>query len=570
MFEMLFTVTVFTGFMIVLRCVFKNHISAGVRYGLWLLVAIKLLVFPIPKVEGNFSVLGLVPYGEDRAPAAEEISGEALREAEMSGYAEETQSGVTVGDGNLWNADGQTGAGSAVSGTDAGTAPEYVKIRKAPVGLLFVWAAGSVVCAAVMMIYHFRLKSYLRINRVKLREENLTDRSAGPERERPAVYSVKGLPTPCLFGGSIYVPAGIAEDAVLLPYVLRHERSHYRHGDHIWGILRMVCVCLYWYHPLVWLAAYLSRQDCELACDEAVVRRMEEADRKRYGELLLALAPVKSSPADCFSMTTAMSGNARNLRERLRRIAEKNPGRKKGRLIPGIGAAALGLAGICGCITSGFVSPERQWQVIRIKEQEGSTPVVQENYGVEYRLSEDAASYGFYLEQYEYGELVAAEVLDCAPLQKSGERKGRVKRGEAFFWRTLESDETTGAFVKSANSYSVQDYTVLQADGAASSFRAFTTGLPEGSIGNSFSASAEETAEHRFRMNEDIILFADYYGDERGLSVPGRHCFKAEEYMAEAGEILKSDRCVILTHLVISDKSSEELERQLEELVLSR
>ena len=36
MFEMLFTVTFFTGFIILLRCVCKNHISAGLRYAIWL------------------------------------------------------------------------------------------------------------------------------------------------------------------------------------------------------------------------------------------------------------------------------------------------------------------------------------------------------------------------------------------------------------------------------------------------------------------------------------------------------------------------------------------------------
>ncbi len=582
MFEMLFTVTFFTGFIILLRCVCKNHISAGLRYAIWFLVAVKLLVFPMPKIEGNFSVLGLVADGGDRSFTTEEISEEALQEAEGNGFASENRQRDAGSNGNPGNTGGVNGAGAMISGTDTGTASEYVDIEgkwglgsgrwfqimglrlqryiqnvwKAPMWSVLIWGTGSVVCALWMAVYHFRLGSYLRKKRVML--------ATGPF----AVYSVEGLPTPCLFGKSIYIPAGLAEDEKLLSYALKHERCHYAHGDHIWGLVRMICVCLYWYHPLVWLAAYLSRQDCELACDASAVRHMKWEDRKRYGELLLAFALVKGSPADCFAMTTAMSGNAGDLKERLCRITEQKS-RKKSRIILGTGVGMLGIAGICACVTSGFVSPEKQWQRIKIWQQEGSIPMLQESYEVEYRLSKDAVSYGCYVEQYEYGELVSAEVLDCAALQPEGGAERKIKKGEALFSRAVETDEVTGGCIKSANSYSIQDYSAEGTDGASSAFKAFTVNLPVGSIGNSFSFSSAEKLNHRFRLNEDIILAADYYGDGR-LEVPGGHTFTAEEYMEAAEEVLKNDRCVILTHLVVSDKTSEELEKQLEELVKNK
>lgn len=601
MFEMLFTVTFFTGFIILLRFLFKKHIDAGLRYGLWLLVAAKLLVFPMPEIEGDFSVLGLVMGGENRVLSAKVISEEMLN-----------AEGGTAAYGYLWGTDDQTGGKIGAGGTDSGAAPEYAgagetgsakweqwlqiaglhlrqyidNVWRAPVWILLVWAAGSVICAILMTAYHLRLRSRLcgKRERLEMRqagpgtkgetaEGSPAGKSTGGRGTQLPVYSVEGLPTPCLFGRSIYVPEKLAEDEKLLPYVVRHEMCHYFHGDTFWGVVRMACVCLHWYHPFVWLAAYLSRQDCELACDEAAVRHMGEKDRKRYGELLLELAPVKGSPVDCFSMTTAMSGDAKNLRERLCRITEKNSGKKKNRTIPGICVAALGVAAVCACVTSGFVSPDRQWQSIRIREQEDSISVLQESYAVKYRLSRDAASYGLYMERYEYGEFVSAEVLDCAALRRTDGRERKVKKGEALFSRALESDEVTGAYVKSVCSYSVPDYSGEEEESrnftyAGSVFKAFTLDLPEiACIGNSFSMSSAGQLEHRFHMNEDIVLLADYYGDERGLSVPGRHYFSAQEYGEEAGEILRHDRCVILTHLIISDKSAEELRKQIDEIV---
>lgn len=580
MFAILFTVTFFILVVLLLRVIFQKHINARLQYAIWLLVAVKLLVFPMPDVEGDFSVLGLVAL--DRQ---EELSEDRISAEELAAAQEETQSGKAGG--NLWADGSQTSENEDAADTDTDAAPAYIGIDgkgtsglirwcwmvslrlrhyaetvlKVPVWAVMTLAAGSLLCAVWMTVYHVRLGRYLRKKRVLL-PETWPDRLG--KRRLFRIYSVEELPTPCLFGRSIYVPANLAGNGELLPYILRHEMCHYFHGDAIWGVVRMVCVCLYWYHPLVWLAAYLSRQDCELACDEAAVKSMAGEERKRYGELLLQLAPVKGYPAECFSMTTAMSGSAKSLRQRLERIAEN----KRNWVIPGALAVLAGFMGIYACVTNGVVSVDKQWQSIRIREEEESIPVVQESYRLDYRLSKDAASYGLYLEEYEYGRLISAETLDCEALRPEGEASRKQKRGEALYTRTLEADETTGAFIKSVSSYSLPDYAA--ADGADSVFKAFTLDLSEGlAIGSSFSMAIEEKLEHRFRIGDDIILLASYYGDGR-LSVPPGHIFETEKYMKNTTDILKSDSCVILVHLIVSDKSSEELRKQIDEIVRKR
>ena len=620
MFKIFFTTTCFIGFILFLRSIFRNHISARLQYALWFLVAVKLLVFPMPNLEGNLSVWGLVS-GLGREDSFTELSEEALAEAERNSYASETQAAEAAA-GNLWAQEAQN-EGTAAIGADTGKTSEYVaaeegklsegekrrlrtklwwqsyieNILKVPGWIIAVWGAGCILCALYMAVYHVRLKAYLRGTRREVprfgkeeaakRETELPTETERQKKENagkvfpvrrkfPAVYSVAGLPTPCLFGKSIYIPERLAEDIKLLPYILKHEMCHYFHGDSIWGALRVACVCLYWYHPMVWAAAYLSRQDCELACDEAAVRQMNGEERKRYGELLLQFALVKSSPVDCFSMTTAMSGNAKKLKQRLERIA----GKKKNRVLSGGIVAALTLIGIYACITSGFVSPQKQWQSVQIREKEESIPLREESYEVSYRLSKDAASYGFYAEQYEYGELVSAQAWDCESLLAEEQSEKAVKRGTANIYRTIETEETTGACLKIAASYMVQDY--MKADGPTSVFKVFSLELPENCAGNSFSFQAGKTLRHRFRMNEDIVLAADYYGSGRGeelpdgttayghLQVPGSHVFSAAQYLARTEETLQNDRCVILLHLIVSDKPAGELEKQIEKIVRKR
>ena len=73
MYNILFTTTFFICIVLLLRVVFRRHISARLQYAIWLLVAAKLLVFPVPDVEGEFSVLGLVAQDSQ-----EEICGEYI------------------------------------------------------------------------------------------------------------------------------------------------------------------------------------------------------------------------------------------------------------------------------------------------------------------------------------------------------------------------------------------------------------------------------------------------------------------------------------------------------------
>lgn len=141
------------------------------------------------------------------------------------------------------------------------------------------------------------------------------------------VYVCGGLPSPYLFGllrPAIYLtPAAAAGSPGSLRHVIAHEETHAKHLDPLWSLLRCVCLAVYWFNPLVWVAAAASKTDCELACDEGTLRRLGEAERLSYGQTLLSLVPVRRRLANpLLSATTMMSGK-RRLKDRITRIAEK-------------------------------------------------------------------------------------------------------------------------------------------------------------------------------------------------------------------------------------------------------
>lgn len=140
------------------------------------------------------------------------------------------------------------------------------------------------------------------------------------------VYRLEGLPSPCLAGvlrPRIYVTGAVLADPAALEHVLTHELCHRRQGDNLWALLRGVCLALWWFHPLIWAAAVLSRRDGELSCDEAVLERLGEGQRLAYGRTLVALAARRGGPGNLLSLSTTMTAGKRELAERVRHVARR-------------------------------------------------------------------------------------------------------------------------------------------------------------------------------------------------------------------------------------------------------
>lgn len=186
-------------------------------------------------------------------------------------------------------------------------------------GSLFfvIWAVGMALCAAVALRMNISYR-----NRVYRSRKQYTDRKGSGL----PVYISPVVNTPCMFGvlhPAIYLTPKATEADNSLKYILCHENTHYRHKDNIWALVRVVCTCVHWYNPLVWLAAYLSRQDCELACDEETLEILGEKERIPYGRALLEFSVQSSMLVGDFRLSTTISGGKKQLKERLLVIAQR-------------------------------------------------------------------------------------------------------------------------------------------------------------------------------------------------------------------------------------------------------
>jgi beta-lactamase regulating signal transducer with metallopeptidase domain len=59
----------------------------------------------------------------------------------------------------------------------------------------------------------------------------------------------------------------------------------------------------------VWWAASLSKQDAELACDEATIRKIGEDSRSSYGRTLIELTCREKRKGSLVIAATTMSGS---------------------------------------------------------------------------------------------------------------------------------------------------------------------------------------------------------------------------------------------------------------------
>ena len=116
------------------------------------------------------------------------------------------------------------------------------------------------------------------------------------------VYVSKKVGTPCLHGfiPSVYLtPKAYKSEGREL--ILCHEYTHLCHGDNFWTFLRIAAIVLLWWNPLIWAAAFFSKQDAELACDHSVTSSMNDADRVNYARVIIDMLPAKRSFANGFA-----------------------------------------------------------------------------------------------------------------------------------------------------------------------------------------------------------------------------------------------------------------------------
>lgn len=218
-----------------------------------------------------------------------------------------------------------------------------------------VWLGGLLAFAALVGISMIKTRAIRRSSRRATNAETVRllercKRLAGISKdvvlsESPFVQS------PVMFGlfrTHIVFPSGFAEwlEAKEIEFILLHELHHVKVKDHWTNYAIVALQLIYWFNPFVWAAFSRMRTDRELACDAAVLSRLDERRRAEYGDTILRFAG-RARPPIRFAAVSPLAGSKDQIRRRIEQIASFRAESGRSRA-SGVAAFALACAFLAG------------------------------------------------------------------------------------------------------------------------------------------------------------------------------------------------------------------------------
>ena len=158
--------------------------------------------------------------------------------------------------------------------------------------ILLIWAVGMALLAAYFILGYAVMVRRLRGTRLAPQPsvDALLDRFHFARD--PRICRTANRRAPLTFGvlrPTVLLPEDLEVGTAEFQLILAHELAHIRRKDCLRKTLFAVCLCLYWWHPLVWLMTVLAGRDMELACDQRTLDQLEPEQRKEYAKTLVEL-----------------------------------------------------------------------------------------------------------------------------------------------------------------------------------------------------------------------------------------------------------------------------------------
>lgn len=267
---------------LLVRAAFKNRVPKRMIYCLWLVVLLKLCL------PGTLFSLPVLPAAEGTAPVqttpvvstASTIPAPSTTTVQPTAPVQTT----TQPEQTVTQPETKPETQPMTPVVQEPERPEAKPLTAAQI-LKIVWFSGSALLG--LWLFGTWLTFTIRLHK---------DKKFLGKRGKTNIYVSRRIKSPCLAG---LIPAVYLTEDVLrndtTELIVRHELTHLRHLDFLWSFCRTLAVIVYWWNPLVWLAAICSKRDAELACDEAVAAGLQPEQRIAYARVILAQAPRKKA-----------------------------------------------------------------------------------------------------------------------------------------------------------------------------------------------------------------------------------------------------------------------------------
>ena len=290
----------------------KDKLSKRWQYYIWLVVIARLLLPFAPET----NLVGTLFQYIDNAVVQTDTSQRPEQQALVLPETDFSNQG---------NGLDQVGSGGEQSEPNTLVAPSIFDLAKQNIAAvcLLVWLIVAACLLIRKVTVYQSFVKYIKAGRTEISDMQLWER-VGKLVEQTGVKGAVGLYTNSLISSPLLI--GFFRPCIMLPTTelsesdfentILHELTHYKRRDMFYKWLVQVTICLHWFNPLVYLMGREVNRTCELSCDEAVIRSMDEGGQRAYGDTLLNAMDTGGKYKDTLASVT-LNESAELLKERL-------------------------------------------------------------------------------------------------------------------------------------------------------------------------------------------------------------------------------------------------------------
>ena len=214
--------------------------------------------------------------------------------------------------------------------------------------LSIVWLIGAVIIiiyyAYFHFIFYFKLTSNIQTNRNNNLQKLLNNQvRAKGINKNIKVNVVNGIPSPLIIGilkNTIVIPSNNYTEKEL-KWIFNHELTHIKRKDNLLKLLMIFALALHWFNPFVYILRKFFYEQCELSCDEQVIKNIEIMEVKEYALLLLKSVKYKNN-LRISAMSSELTSKKINITKRRIESMLNLKTKKKGTLIAAMTLLVIG------------------------------------------------------------------------------------------------------------------------------------------------------------------------------------------------------------------------------------
>lgn len=306
-----------TVLLIIIKKLLKNRLSASWHYMIWFLLIFRLII-PIAPAN-DISIYNLF------TPIMMEIQQQDLDSENKEYYLEQVKE-ISY-DNNSVNNEVRNIKNGNESNIAYGAEKQGSTLFET---LSLIWIIGAGIIAVITIIHNIVFYKKIKYSIpcqdtdvLQLMEECCKELSMKKTVQISLNNKVMG---PLLFG--FIKPRIIISSELLgnlnqneIKHVFLHELIHYKRFDILANFITAILRCIHWFNPIIHYGFYKMGEDCELSCDERVLKKLTPCEHKSYGLTIINLTKILAvhySP----TCTSALIQKKSNIQRRISMISK--------------------------------------------------------------------------------------------------------------------------------------------------------------------------------------------------------------------------------------------------------